>query len=190
MRVVRSALGGWRRFYGANPLHLLAVLGSFLLVAYVVSFVVADASAWLLLGWFVGAVIANDVVLFPPYALADRSLHAGRWLHRRATRDRLPRVRATNYLRVPALLSGMLAVVALPTITARGDEALRFTSGRSELGYLQHWLGIAALLFLVSAALYSIRLGGSLWRHPPRRRRELPPPEDASLDGAAPEVAE
>ena len=59
----------WRYLYGENPLHLLAMIGCFALVGYVVTMVVDDPSAWWLLVWFVGAVIAHDLVLYPLYAL-------------------------------------------------------------------------------------------------------------------------
>jgi hypothetical protein len=38
MRPVRAALRSWRHLYGENPLHLLAMVGCFALVGYVVSF--------------------------------------------------------------------------------------------------------------------------------------------------------
>ncbi|PZS19620.1 MAG: hypothetical protein DLM60_09890, partial [Pseudonocardiales bacterium] len=60
--------------------------------------------------WFLGAVIAHDLVLFPLYALADRSLSTGlRSLRPGSPPGRTPpRVAALNYLRVPILGTGLL----------------------------------------------------------------------------------
>jgi len=73
----------FRTFYGAHPLHLLAVLAGFALLGYIVS-VAGPAALWnpsvwwqSILVWFLGAVVLHDLVLFPLYALADRAHTAG-----------------------------------------------------------------------------------------------------------------
>jgi hypothetical protein len=152
-------LRSWRRFYGENPLHLLSVLGCFALSGYVVSLVYTDPSAIWLAIWFLGAVIAHDLVLYPLYALADQPLTISRWARRRYGPERPPRVPAINHIRVPALGSAVLFLIYLPTITGRGEDALRFTSGLSTAGIRDHWLLITAILFLGSAVIYAVRLG-------------------------------
>ena len=83
-----------RRRYGAHPLHLLTLLASFALVGYVIS-LLGVHSLWndrvwwqSIIVWFLGAIVLHDLVLFPFYALADRSVGAG-W---RAVTGRAPQV--------------------------------------------------------------------------------------------------
>ena len=99
--------------YGADPLHLLALLACFALAGYAASRVVV-AGVWVgFLVWFVGAAIVHDLVLFPLYSLADVAARSDRW---RRPRPR-PGVRwppLTNYLRVPGGLSGPAADRLVP----------------------------------------------------------------------------
>ncbi len=176
-------LRSWRRFYGENPLHLLSVLGCLALSGYVVSLVYTDPSAIWLAVWFLGAVIAHDLVLYPLYALADQPLTISRWARRRYGPGRPPLVPAINHIRVPALGSGVLFLIYLPTITGRGEDALRFTSGLSTVGILDHWLLITAVLFLGSAVIYAVRLGVAARRDLADRPRPSAGP--AAEDGAA-----
>ena len=151
-------MGSFRRFYGSHPLHLLALLGCFALIGAVLTYVVPDPSAWWLLVWFVGAVIAHDLLLYPLYALADRSLVLARWARRRIS-DRPVTVAATNYLRLPVLASAVLGLVYLPTISGNGAGAFVFSAGRVPADYVTRWLLLTAGFFLVGAVLYAARLG-------------------------------
>jgi hypothetical protein len=78
-------LAGWvRRWYGASPLHLLALVAAFALAGYAVRAVVA-AGPWRgFAEWFIVAIVAHDLLLFPLYSLADLPLR--RLLPRRLTR--------------------------------------------------------------------------------------------------------
>jgi hypothetical protein len=165
----------FKRFYGENALHLLAMLGCFALVGYVVSMLVENPSAWWMLVWFAGAVIAHDLVLYPLYALADRPLVLGRWLRRRAS-DAPIRVPAINHLRIPVMGSALLGLLFLPSIARTGEPVLLFAAGRSMEQYFQNWLLVTALLFLASAVVYAIRLG----RAAVADRRDAAPVSDAS----------
>ncbi|WP_018334178.1 hypothetical protein [Actinomycetospora chiangmaiensis] len=149
----------WRRLYGANPLHLLAVIGCFALSGYVVSMLWDDPTWPALLIWFVGAVIGHDLILYPLYALADQPTVLARWARRRYVRDRPVLVPAINHLRAPVLGSAVLGLIYLPTITRHGEDAFRFTAGLDMAGIYRHWLLITAGLFLGSAVIYAIRLG-------------------------------
>ena len=165
----------FKRFYGEDALHLLAMLGCFALVGYVVSMLGENPSAWWMLVWFAGAVIAHDLVLYPLYALADRPLVLGRWLRRRVS-DEPIRVPAINHLRIPVMGSALLGLLFLPSIARTGEPVLLFAAGRSMEQYLQNWLLVTALLFLASAVVYAIRLG----RAAVADRREEAPVSDAS----------
>ena len=84
------------RWYGANPLHLLAFLACFALAGYAAAQLVPSRPVGVAV-WFIGAVIGHDLVLMPLYSIADRSVLA-------AVRHRTPSLPAVpwiNYLRVP-----------------------------------------------------------------------------------------
>lgn len=152
-------LAAWKRFYGENPMHLLALLGSFALIGYVVLVLVPDPSAPFILLWFVGAVVAHDLLLYPLYALADRGVVAGRWARRKLTRGRDPRVPAVNHVRVPVMGSALLLLVFWPAISRSGESVLLYAAGRDMAQYLDTWLLLTAALFLGSAVVYAARLG-------------------------------
>ncbi len=70
-----SSLASWvRRWYGANPLHLLALLASFALAGYAVRAVIMAGQWTGFAAWFAVAIIGHDLLLFPLYSLADLSL--------------------------------------------------------------------------------------------------------------------
>jgi hypothetical protein len=168
---MRPVLRFWRYLYGENPLHLLAMVGCFALVGYAVSFVFPGPSALALGIWFAGAVLVHDLVLYPLYALADQSLTISRWARRKALPGHPPLVPAINHVRVPFLGSAVLGLIYFPTITQRGEDAFRFTSGLDMAGIYQHWLLITGVLFLGSAVIYALRLGAATGRVVVRRRR-------------------
>ena len=145
----------FRRAYGGSPLELLALLGCFALAGYAALQVTRGPLPVRTAVWFVGAVLAHELVLFPLYALADRSLLA---LFRRGGRGGAPG-NAVNYLRLPALLSGLLLLVFAPVILRRSEVAYQAASGLDQSPYLGRWLAISAGLFLGSAVLYAVRRG-------------------------------
>jgi hypothetical protein len=70
-----SSLASWvRRWYGANPLHLLALLAAFALAGYAVRAVIMSGQWTGFAEWFAVAIIGHDLLLFPLYSLADLSL--------------------------------------------------------------------------------------------------------------------
>lgn len=140
-----------KRLYGAGPLHLLALLACFALTAAAVLRVADEPLRLRYLAWFVGAVVAHDLLLFPLYALLDRS---GRALLRRR---RTPTPAAVNYVRVPALLSGLLLLIFAPVIFRHSEQAYRNASGLNQDPYAVRWLLVTGVLFLVSAVLYALR---------------------------------
>ena len=142
------------RVYGAGPLHLLALLASFALAAAAWLHVAPDPLRLRYLAWFVGAVLVHDLLLYPLYALLDRSASA---LVRRR-RDPGPAVAwRVNAVRVPALLSGLLLLLFFPVIAQRGEPAFTAASGLDQDPYLVRWLAVTGVLFLGSAVLYALR---------------------------------
>jgi hypothetical protein len=178
-----TLLRRWRTFYGENPLHLLAMIGCFALVGYVVSFVYPGPSALPLALWFVGAVIAHDLVLYPLYALADQSLTVSRRGRRRILPNRPVRVPAINHVRVPVMGSAVLGIIYFPTIAQRGEDAFRFTAGLGTAAIYGNWLLVTAVLFLGSAVIYAARLGASV-----ARDRRYPAPATAERSPEAPAI--
>ena len=155
------------RFYGAHPLHLLAVLFTFALAGYAVM-VVGPQNLWnpdvwwkSIAVWFLGAVIAHDLVLFPLYALADRSLKSGLDAVRGRRPPRARTVPVLNYIRVPALASGLTLLLFLPGIIEQGADAYRAATGLTQEPYLDRWLLLSAAFFAVSALTYATRLAVS-----------------------------
>ncbi|MCW2725017.1 MAG: hypothetical protein JWN35_1938 [Frankiales bacterium] len=141
----------WRDRYGAGPLHLLSLLACFALAGYAFLQASHGPLPLRMAVWFVGALIAHDLVLFPLYALADRSLTALR--PRRTVRD----PGAVNYLRVPALLSGLLLLMFFPLILRRSEGPYGAASGLDQAPYLGRWLLLTGLAFGISAVLYAVR---------------------------------
>ncbi len=174
------SLARWRAFYGENPMHLLALLGCFALAGYAVSFAAQTdtPTALLLAAWFVGAVLGHDLVLFPLYALADRSLLAGRRARRRRT-ARPTRVPATNHIRAPLLGSALLALIFLPVIIRQGEASYTAAAGLTMGPFLGRWLLITGVLFLISAVAYAVRLA----RAAPASQRRSSTSSTASAPG-------
>ncbi|MEV4575102.1 hypothetical protein AB0K16_17790 [Nonomuraea jabiensis] len=138
--------------YGAPLWHLLVLVACFVVAGYVATRVVA---AGILLGfavWFAGAAILHDLVLLPLYSGADVATQA---LTRRVARPR--RTGVVNYLRVPAMLSGLLLLVWFPLILRGAERNYRWAVGLSTSPYLGRWLLITLVLFGVSGLLYAVR---------------------------------
>jgi hypothetical protein len=147
---------GWlRRRYGAGPLHLLSLLASFALAGYVATRIFGSARWGWILVWFAGAVIGHDLVLWPLYALVDRS--AIRLARRHP--ERLPPVPWINHLRVPAIISGVLLTISFPLVLQLEPGTYRAATGLTSSPYLGRWLAVTGVLFAASALLYAVRLG-------------------------------
>jgi hypothetical protein len=146
-----------RRFYGAQPLHLLATIISFAIVA-------AGIAGWFQTGsdprgillWALGSVVAFEWILMPLAWLLDR-IALGSRPEERGRRPRLgPRNRA--YLRVPALLSALLLIVFAPLIFRADTADFEATTGIAPPDYLARWLLATAAMFVVSAFAYALSL--------------------------------
>jgi hypothetical protein len=139
-------------WYGASPLHLLAMVACFALAGYAAARLVPDRPLGVAV-WFLGAVVGHDLLLVPLYSLADRSAVAV--MRHRA--PPLPTVPWINYVRVPAALSALLLLVWFPLIL-RFPRGYHISTGLSADPYVWHWLAVTGALFLLSAAAYALRL--------------------------------
>ncbi|HEX3959864.1 MAG TPA: hypothetical protein VHZ03_25055 [Trebonia sp.] len=141
------------RWYGANPLHLLALAGCFALAGYAADRLVPSNPLGVGI-WFLGAVVGHDLVLMPLYSLADWP--AAAVFRRHAVR--LPAVVPwINYLRVPAVLSALLLLVWFPLIL-RLHTRYQASTTLSPEPFLWHWLGVTGALFLLSAVAFALRV--------------------------------
>jgi hypothetical protein len=146
-------VGMIRRAYGATPLHLLALVASFAIAGVAVAGWFSRSSDVVgVLGWFVAAIVAHDLVLLPLYSLLDRVAFGSG-----AARGAFG-VPAAPYVRVPTLLSGLLLLVYFPTIFELGDSTFRVASGMGTGGYVTRWLGVTGVLFAVAGLVYAFAL--------------------------------
>lgn len=170
------------RWYGASPLHLLAMLACFGLAGYAAARLVPSAPLGIAV-WFLGAVIGHDLVLMPLYTLADRSAMM-------AIRHREPPLPAgpwINYLRVPAALSGLLLLVWFPLIL-RLSAPYPASTTLSADPYVWHWLAVTGALFLLSAVAFAYQLRRSSRSVPaPAEPQEAPAGSDGVADRADPD---
>ena len=116
--------------------------------------------------WFGAAVVAHDLVLFPLYALADRSVTTLLRPRRRMPDRGVPRVPPLNYVRVPALGSGLMLLLFLPGIIEQGRSSYAAATGQTQQPYLGRWLLLTAALFAVSAASYAAKAVFSKRKNP------------------------
>jgi hypothetical protein len=148
-----------RRFYGAQPLHLLATIVSFAIVA-------AGVAGWFQAGsdprgillWVLGCGVAFEWILLPLAWLLDR-IALGSRLGDRDSGPRLgPRLRPRNraYVRVPTLLSALLLIVSAPLIFRADTPDFEATTGIRPPDYLARWLPATAAMFVVSAFWYAV----------------------------------
>jgi hypothetical protein len=132
------------RGYGASPVHVLAHLVALPLAAFALLQLADAGNAPRIFLWLGASVLLHDLVLLPFYGALDR-------LGRRSVGD------AIGYVRVPALVSGLLLLVYFPAISGKGNGAFHGVSGLDYEGYLERWLLATAALFLLSGALYLLR---------------------------------
>jgi hypothetical protein len=105
--------------------------------------------------WFAGSAVGHDLLLFPFYAGLDAALVI--LLRRRPALATVAGVHWLNYLRVPAVISGILLLVWSPLVL-RLPTAIEEASGVPAPPLLAHWLAVTAVLFAISAATLVVRI--------------------------------
>jgi hypothetical protein len=175
---VRRVADWVRRWYGANPLHLLALLAAFALAGYAVHAVMAAGEWTGFAEWFAVAIIGHDLLLFPLYSLADLSL---RHLVPGGAHGRVPAPAPANrgpfeafqspqtgppapgwppllnYVRIPVIFSLLLLLTFFPMILGLSERELHRASGLGTGPYLWRWLGVTGAMFVISAVCYALR---------------------------------
>jgi hypothetical protein len=153
--VRRTWLFGFRRRYGASPLHLAGHLAALAVVALTFGVILRGGNLPKLLLLYVGIVIAHDLIFVPIYSGLDRVTR--RALARLSLSRRLA-VPMINYVRAPALISALLLIIYGPLILRLSDSQYFASSGHHLEHYLRNWLLITAALFLGSALIYAARV--------------------------------
>jgi hypothetical protein len=127
-------------FYGAHPLHALAVLGCLAVAGYA-AFSTKVNPGWSLMAvWFAAALLGHDLVLFPLYAATDRLLVGSLG-------------GSVNYVRVPLLGCALTFAVFFPGIVQQGAPAYRAATGLDQTPYLPRWLLLCAGMFALSGLI-------------------------------------
>ncbi len=154
-----SEAGVMRRWYGAGPLHLLAMLAAFVVIGYV-ALRLFTGHPWAVASWLLGGAVVHDLVLFPLYAVTDAALVLA---IRRYPGLQPQGVAWINHLRFPAVISGVLLLVWSPIIL-RLPPAYPVVTGLRTDPYLGRWAAVAGALFAISAVGYAGRLVRARWR--------------------------
>ena len=165
-------MAGFAKLYGAGPLHLLSALASFAVAGYAALKIRDLGAPGSVAVWFLGAIVAHDLVLLPLYTLAERA--AARLARASARPARAgspppPGVLVLNHVRVPAMISGLLFLLFFPSILGR-NEGYVGASGLESDVYLGRWLALTGALFLLSGVLYAVRRGRSRAAYPAVQR--------------------
>lgn len=171
---MRALITRFTTFYGARPLHLLGTIAAWALAGYVV-IVLGPQALWnsavwwqSIVVWFLAAIIAHDLVLFPLYALADRSFTSalaavrGRW---KGSSPWASQVSPLNYVRVPTLAAGLSLLLFFPGIIQQGQASYLAATGQNQQPFFGRWLLLVAALYGFSALAYAGRLAVAR-RHP------------------------
>ena len=165
------------RLYGSNPLHLLVTIACFAIAGYAANKLAAGGDVKGILIWLVGAVVGHDLILFPLYALADRSI----MMVFRRRPPALPAVPWINYLRVPVVFSAILLLIWFPLIFQLPTQFQADHTTLPTSVYMGRWLAVTGALFLLSALAFAVRLGMGAGG---RRSRSAPGHRVADLDSA------
>ncbi|MGC2655990.1 MAG: hypothetical protein WA317_20890 [Mycobacterium sp.] len=161
---MRALVTRFTACYGSNPLHLLGTVAAWALAGYAVTALgphaLWNSRVWWqsIAVWFFAAIVAHDLVLFPLYALADRSITAGIAALRGRRTGSAPRVSPLNYVRVPTLATGLSLLLFFPGIIRQGQFSYTAATGQNQQPFVGRWLLLVAALYGVSALAYAARL--------------------------------
>jgi hypothetical protein len=164
---MRGLITRFTTWYGSHPLHLLGTVAACALAGYVVSLLGPQAlwnpTVWWqsIAVWFLAAIIAHDLILFPLYALADRSFTRALSAVRSRRTGPPPRVSPLNYVRVPTLATGLSLLLFFPGIIEQGGFSYTAATGQSQQPFLGRWLLLVGVVYGLSAVAYATRLAAA-----------------------------
>jgi hypothetical protein len=147
-----------RALYGAGPLNFLVLVASFAIAgAAVAGWFQRPRDVVTVLEWFAAAIVLHDLVALPLYSVLDRIAHGSIQVGVRATgRSTAALVDPAPYLRIPAILSGLLLLVFFPAVFGLGSATEQSASGIPESGYLTRWLLVTGVIFAGAATAYAV----------------------------------
>jgi hypothetical protein len=164
---VSGLMAMFRRRYGASPLHLLAFVASIAVTGVAVKGWLDEPAISIryIVIWFVGAIIAHDMIVLPLYSALDRLVlaisrradghHAAPGPSEQGATEPAPlRSPAWVYVRVPLILSALLLLVFGAEILREGNATFHLASGHTQDVYLQRYLIVVGVLFLLSGLAY------------------------------------
>jgi hypothetical protein len=130
------------------------MLASLSFAGYVISRVFhASHPGWIAV-WFVGAIVAHDMVLFPLYAAVDALVMR----HRPGRRTSVAGVPWRNHVRVPVVLSGILLLMTFPLVFRLSEHAYFAATGLHTSVYLGRWLAVTGCIFASSGVVFVARM--------------------------------
>lgn len=143
----------FREGYGEGPLHMIAVIASFGIATYAFFEIAAGSSPINFAIWFIGAIIAHDMLAFPLYSAFGAIAGAGL-----GRPDLTPGIFSVNFVRIPALLSAFIFIVWFPIILGFSEPEVIESTGLGTDPFLGRWLLLTGVMFLVSGVLYAVKL--------------------------------
>jgi hypothetical protein len=152
---MRERSVGFRRRYGASPLHLGAHIVALAVAALAFYEIFSGGYVPLLIVLYLGIVIGHDLIFVPLYAGLDRAMR--RVLVRRSSSRRVG-VPMINHVRAPLLISALLLIIYSPLISGLADSNYFALSGHHLEHYLRNWFLITMALLLGSALIYAVRV--------------------------------
>ncbi len=148
-----------RRFgarYGASPLHLVGHLAAFAVAALAFDRIFSGGHVKELVMWYLGFVIAHDLIFVSAYTGLDRLFRAAVVRMPGSSRTGIPVI---NHIRAPALISGLLLIIYFPLVSRLSDADYFALSGHHlTTHYLRNWLLITVGLFAGSGVIYALRI--------------------------------
>ena len=156
---MRERSVGFRRRYGASPLHLGGHLVALAVAALAFYRIFSGGSVALLIVLYLGIVIAHDLIFVPLYTGLDRLMRRVLVPLSSSRRAGIP---MTNHVRAPLLISALLLLIYSPLISGVADSHYFALSGHHLEHYLRNWFLITVALLLGSGLIYAGRV--ALWR--------------------------
>ncbi len=140
--------------YGARPLRYFASIAALAFAGYAFySYLEPRTTDFKFLLWFVGAIVAHDMIAWPLYTGLNNLAYSARRRHDPHEKF----VAGLVYLRVPAVISGLVFVIWLPLILDLSEGTYLDVAGKDPDGFLGRWLLLTGLLFLGSGVLFALR---------------------------------
>lgn len=162
-----SPLDKFRYEYGAQPLHLIAILATLALAGYAFLRIFENPSTLQVLLWLGAAIVAHDFIALPFYTGLNRAAHGASDTVMGFASPQNAHM-ALNHVRIPAGFSLILLLVSLPLILGINHDAYESTIGTEADGYLRNWLLMTAAMFAISGIALAIRMRRSGQRTPER----------------------